>query len=92
MFYQPAPSKVVDATGADNAFLGALGLSLPKTGDIEEATVSGTIAASFALEQVGLPVLCSAVVGGQEVEMWNGSDFRASVNEYKQRFKARDIA
>jgi len=91
-FYQPASSKVVDATGAGNASLGALSLELQKTGDVQEATSFGTTAARFALEQVGLSVLSSATVGGQEVEMGHGSGFQARVNEYKQRFKARVIA
>ena len=66
--YQLAPSKIVDFTGAGNAFLRALGMLLQSNGNIKEAAIHGTITASFALWQVGLPVLGSAIVDGQDAE------------------------
>lgn len=75
--------KVIDPTGAGNAFLGAfcvgLGIS-PMTsflsldsaieGKFLMAAICGTVAASFAVEQVGMPVITdSTVQPGQD--LWN---------------------
>lgn len=48
-------SKVVDATGGGNAFLGAFAIVLERSGDVRQAAVAGSVAASFAIEQIGLP-------------------------------------
>ncbi|KAJ5312605.1 hypothetical protein N7508_003435 [Penicillium antarcticum] len=62
-------SKVVDPTGAGNAFLGGFSVGWIRTnGDIVQAAYYGSVAASFALEQVGMPVLS----GGGDGELWNG--------------------
>ena len=75
--------KVIDPTGAGNAFLGGfcvgLGISpiasfLSLDSIIESkflmAAICGTIAASFAVEQVGMPVITnSSVQPGQD--LWN---------------------
>ncbi|KAK3112398.1 hypothetical protein LTR53_011369 [Teratosphaeriaceae sp. CCFEE 6253] len=55
-FYPPDSGEVVDPTGAGNAFLGALAVGWLKHRDYRVAAEYGTVAASFALEQVGLPV------------------------------------
>ena len=58
------PRKVVDVTGAGNAFLGGFAYGLfrypydhRKLGQLETAALCGTVAASFAIEQVGMPKL-----------------------------------
>ncbi|RKF59564.1 Protein MAK32 [Erysiphe neolycopersici] len=51
-------SQIIDPTGAGNSFLGALALALARGIALEEAVCWGTVAASFMLEQVGVPV-CS---------------------------------
>ncbi|KAI4266467.1 MAG: hypothetical protein L6R35_006944, partial [Caloplaca aegaea] len=51
---QPHP-KVIDPTGAGNAFLGGYAIALQETPDFVKAARYGTVAASFALEQIGLP-------------------------------------
>lgn len=74
-------SKVVDPTGAGNAFLGGYAIGyLQRMGNILEAACYGSVAASFALEQVGMPEKSN----GDE-ELWNG----ASVSRRLHQFMAR---
>ncbi|MCJ1255231.1 hypothetical protein MMC24_003047 [Lignoscripta atroalba] len=66
--------KVVDPTGGGNAFLGGyciglLDLHLDGETEFERGAIHGTIAASFAIEQVGMPQLSHADDGR---ELWNG--------------------
>ena len=75
--------KVVDPTGAGNAFLGGfcIGLKIPAIDRVRPvdsvlniqlltAAICGTVAASFAVEQVGMPVLSNSTIQeGQE--LWN---------------------
>ncbi|KAK5704268.1 hypothetical protein LTR97_003283 [Elasticomyces elasticus] len=82
-YYLADSDKVVDATGAGNAFLGAFAVGFCSTGSNVEAGVFGTVAASFALEQVGLPVR----VGEGDEETWNGCLVMDRVHEYRQRLK-----
>ncbi|KAL8793881.1 MAG: hypothetical protein Q9195_003500 [Heterodermia aff. obscurata] len=79
-FYQPivdgdglsAPNpKVVDPTGAGNAYLGGFAIGLLESSDLITAAKYGTVAASFALEQIGLPTLSYDHADGQE--LWNGT-------------------
>lgn len=77
-----ASDRVVDPTGAGNAFLGAYSIGLLETGNILEATCYGVVGASFALEQVGLPKL-NTLDSGREV--WNGVDVRSRLLEYRER-------
>jgi len=68
--------QVVDPTGAGNAFLGGfcIGLlndrSVSKLTYFEQAAVYGSVAASFAVEQVGTPILTPGQPGG--TDRWNG--------------------
>jgi sugar/nucleoside kinase (ribokinase family) len=48
----PVP-RIVDVTGAGNAYCGGFLLGLAETGDLEHAGRYGAVAASFALEQFG---------------------------------------
>ena len=53
----PAPSgPIVDPVGAGDAFCGAFAVTWHRTGDLAAAAVSASVAASYLLEQVGLPV------------------------------------
>lgn len=68
--------KVVDPTGAGNAFLGGFAIGFLE-GDLskdcfEKAAVYGSVAASFAIEQVGMPILTSMSEGTEKGERWNG--------------------
>lgn len=75
-------NKVIDVTGGGNAFLGGfcIGLGImsrwrekdPSLGlsDFEGAAFYGTVAASFAIEQIGMPKVTYREPDG--VELWNG--------------------
>lgn len=68
-------TKVVDPTGAGNAYLGGFCVGLldyaTSSKKYEEAAIYGTIAASFAIEQIGLPKLSCDSDGK---ELWNGEE------------------
>ena len=48
-------TTVVDPTGAGNAYCGAFLAGWVTTGDLRTAELYGAVAASFLVEQVGLP-------------------------------------
>ncbi len=51
-----APTReVVDPVGAGDAFCGAFAVTLHRSGDLMEAAVQASVAASYLVEQVGLP-------------------------------------
>lgn len=82
--YHQSSERVVDPTGGGNGFLGGLAVGLVRSGGVaalEEAAAWGSVAASFAIEQVGMPVLGQ---GGQG-ETWNGVDVGQRLSEFKQR-------
>jgi bifunctional ADP-heptose synthase (sugar kinase/adenylyltransferase) len=72
---------VLDTTGAGNAFLGAFGAKLAETGDPIMAAASGTVAASFVVEQFGLPRLTTQ----GSSELWNGQDPDERLQHYNRR-------
>ncbi|OQO01137.1 hypothetical protein B0A48_13380 [Cryoendolithus antarcticus] len=51
--------RIVDPTGAGNAFLGGFAMGWLETHDFVRAAAYGNVAASFALEVVGLPDVAS---------------------------------
>ncbi|KAL1406933.1 hypothetical protein Q8F55_006345 [Vanrija albida] len=63
-------TRVVDPTGGGNSFFGGLlaGLAL-SDGDFRAATIYAATAASFAIEQRGLPIPTTSASG---TELWNG--------------------
>lgn len=73
--------KIVDPTGAGNAFLGAYAVGYLKTGDVVQAACYGSVGASFALEQAGVPEKS----GEGEEELWNGVSVFARLQEYLAR-------
>ena len=74
-------NRVIDPTGGGNAFLGgfAIGLQHSGQGNMRDAAAFGTIAASFAIEQVGVPTLGLSSSG---VETWNGASVEARLKDY----------
>ena len=75
-------TKAVDPTGAGNTFLGGFSIGmiskpLPGLSQLETAAIHGTVAASFAIEQVGLPELST----NGEQELWNGQEVQLRLNE-----------
>ncbi|TQN70427.1 hypothetical protein CSHISOI_05097 [Colletotrichum shisoi] len=77
------PAKVVDPTGAGNTFLGGLAVALARGKGVEEAATWGSVAASFAIEQVGMPKLDQDENG---IETWNGVKVEDRLAEFKSRF------
>ncbi|KAI0863667.1 Ribokinase-like protein [Xylaria cubensis] len=74
--------KVIDPTGGGNTFLGGLAVALARGKNLEEAAAWGSVAASFAIEQVGMPTLGRDDEGR---EIWNG----VRVDERFEEFKTR---
>ena len=76
---------VVDPTGGGNAFLGVLAIGLVRTGlgpsfeNVNRAAGFASVAASFAIEQVGMPTLTSVTDGS---ELWNGVSVAERLREY----------
>jgi sugar/nucleoside kinase (ribokinase family) len=85
--YHQSAEKVIDPTGGGNGFLGGLAMGLVRGGatagveNLEEAARWGSISASFAIEQVGLPVLSRNPQG----ETWNNVLVEDRLLEFKQR-------
>lgn len=80
--YHATPSsKVVEVTGAGNMFLGALTYALGDGRDLTEAVMCASVAAGFAIEQIGLPVYTH--VDGRD--LWNGVEFEVRLAEYRSR-------
>lgn len=84
-YHQDSP-KVVDPTGGGNAFLGGLAVALARGNKLEDAAAWGSVAASFAIEQIGMPKLAA---GGDDdkscPETWNG----VIVDDRLREFQAR---
>ncbi|KAK7744836.1 hypothetical protein SLS62_009998 [Diatrype stigma] len=74
--------KVVDPTGGGNTFLGALAVALARGKSLEEAAAWATVAASLAIEQVGVPILGHDAEGR---ETWNGVRVDDRFEELKTR-------
>jgi len=93
-FHQPSgvdqgAVKIVDPTGGGNAFLGGMTVGLARVGGqavpfdiVVEAALWGSVVASFAIEQIGMPTLGS---GEQGEETWNGDSAELRVQLLKDR-------
>ncbi|KAF2870745.1 Ribokinase-like protein [Massariosphaeria phaeospora] len=85
--YHQLAEKVVDPTGGGNGFLGGLAMGLVRDGasaglaNLEEAAIWGSVSASFAIEQVGMPVLSHTARG----ETWNAVRVEDRLSDFKQR-------
>nr|POE78072.1 uncharacterized protein c16c9.01c [Quercus suber] len=80
---ESAQGHIVDATGAGNTFLGAFAVGWLETASYIIAAEWGTVAASFAMEQVGVPRR-QETMGG---EMWNGVSVRRRLDDYRCKFR-----
>lgn len=73
-----SPEEVVDATGAGNTFLGAFTVEYQlNERDAVLAARKASVAASFALEQVGLPECKDG--------RWNGTTMNTRMEEYSNK-------
>ncbi|KXL42882.1 hypothetical protein M433DRAFT_6041 [Acidomyces richmondensis BFW] len=81
--YHSDPAKVIDPTGGGNGFLGGFAVGLLRTGgDVVEAARMGSVAASFCIEQVGVPELNDQRDGQ---ERWNGENVFTRMAHFKKR-------
>ncbi|KAF9730926.1 hypothetical protein PMIN01_10884 [Paraphaeosphaeria minitans] len=88
--YHQRGETVIDPTGGGNGFLGGLAVGLVRGSgtsgmeNIDEAAAWGAISASFAIEQVGMPMLSRSPKpkGG---EYWNGVRVEDRLSEFKER-------
>lgn len=82
--YHDNKSRVVDPTGGGNTFLGAMAVALARGQTVEEAALWGTVAASFAIEQVGMPQLDH---NEKNEETWNGAKVNDRLENLKNRLR-----
>ncbi|KAL8653380.1 MAG: hypothetical protein Q9210_002130 [Variospora velana] len=81
-------NQVVDPTGGGNTFLGGFCIGLLEAGEsnrgerFEQAAVYGNVAASFAIEQVGVPTLKRLA---PREELWNGDRVGDRLKKYRER-------
>ena len=81
--------KVVDPTGGGNAFLGGFCVGLltephPEgLTEFEVGCIYGSVAASFAIEQVGMPKL--SYTESDDKELWNGERVGDRMSEFQNR-------
>ncbi|KAF8249936.1 Ribokinase-like protein [Wilcoxina mikolae CBS 423.85] len=81
--------KVVDPTGGGNTFIGGLGVGLVRTGgNVVLAAAMGSVAASFAIEQIGIPQFETADDGG---ELWCGESVEERLKAYEKKVKELGI-
>ncbi|KAH0607518.1 uncharacterized protein H6S33_002552 [Morchella sextelata] len=86
----PNHEKVVDPTGGGNTFIGGVAIGLVRyPGNFVMAAAMGAVAASFAIEQIGIPVLEKAE--GGRGERWNGVEVGKRFEEYRGRVEAMGV-
>jgi len=78
--------KVVDPTGGGNAFCGGFCVGWIQSGDLVTAAMYGNIAASFVIEQYGLPKLEYIEDG----EMWNGDTVERRIQVYTTAYEVEN--
>ncbi|KAK4504824.1 hypothetical protein PRZ48_002786 [Zasmidium cellare] len=83
-FHQDA-SKVIDPTGGGNGFLGGFAVGLVRKEDYVEAARWGSVAASFCIEQTGVPQLNAPTFFGQQPEKWNGVNVFDRLSDFSKR-------
>lgn len=81
-FTSDQTESVVDPTGGGNGFLGGMAVGLARGRGVVEASAWGSVAASFMIEQVGVPVLG---VRHNGEETWNGTSVEGRLVEYLKR-------
>ncbi|KAH7088389.1 Ribokinase-like protein [Paraphoma chrysanthemicola] len=91
-FHAAGSNRVVDTTGGGNAFLGGFAVGWVETGDVTMASVYGHVAASFVVEQIGMPRVEREEDGHrvsegsvEVVEVWNGVSVKDRLREYLGR-------
>jgi sugar/nucleoside kinase (ribokinase family) len=80
--YHRDGAKVVDPTGGGNTFLGGMAVALARGKGVVESAIWGSVAASFAIEQYGVPELSTDESGW---EIWNGTSVHSRLEEFSMR-------
>lgn len=80
-YYEPGSEKVVNSTGAGNAFLGSFAIGYQETSSYVEAVKYGAVGASFMVEQVGPPTLTGEGIN----ELWNNASVQSRLKDYLKR-------
>lgn len=80
--------KVLDTTGAGNTFLPRFAVGYLKTPTFIEGACYGSVAASFALEQIGAPML-NCKEDGKEV--WNDESVEEILKQFGERMKMQEL-
>ncbi|KAK6346716.1 hypothetical protein TWF696_006830 [Orbilia brochopaga] len=96
--YHAFPSPhVVDPTGGGNCFIGALTVQYARCGDLVYSAMCAIVAASLAIEQVGMPSLSYRTsdeshgtppllpLDKERVELWNGEEVVDRLRQYAFR-------
>ena len=85
--YHTDSSRVLDPTGGGNGFLGGLAVGLVRTErDLVEAARMGSVAASFCIEQVGMPRKDDhSSTELEREETWNGARVLGRLDELRNR-------
>ncbi|KAE8452628.1 hypothetical protein EG329_013887 [Mollisiaceae sp. DMI_Dod_QoI] len=86
VFGEGEQERVVDPTGGGNGFLGGLAIALARGKGVEEAAAWGSVAASFMIEQVGVPVLG---VDEEGRETWNGDSVERRLEQFLNKCPRR---
>lgn len=87
-FYAANAPEIINTSGADGAFLGGFAIGYQKNNSPVEAAAHGNVAASFAVEQIGLPGRQSwSNSEGDEVATWNNKDVNARLEMYRARLQ-----
>lgn len=75
-------NSVVDATGAGNAFCGALALALGQGKNWDDAMAMANVGASFVIQQIGTPHY------NPENDTWNNEKAETRVQQYLERLSS----
>lgn len=77
-YHSKTPDKVIDPTGGGNTYLGGFAQIYETTKDYHIANICANVAASFAIEQVGIPEY------KKNENTWNGTTFVDRLTSYLQ--------
>ena len=85
--YHQDSSNVIDPTGGGNGFLGGFAVGLVRNdGDVVEAARWGSVAASYCIEQVGVPTLQTIISTSMCTdEVWNDDSVYDRLEGYRKR-------
>lgn len=78
-YFEGEPHRVVDPSGAGNAFCGGLGAAMVTEEDWDTVMAYSSVGASFMIEQIGAPTY------DPSTDLWNGENAAERVRLYRDR-------